>query len=276
MKHFRHLIKPYLIWAFIIIVIPLVLIALYAFTKEGNSVLTLSFTLENFRKFAEATYLNVILKSFWLGIIATLICLILGYPLAFIISRQKEDVQSLLILLVTIPMWINMLLRTYAWMNLLSDNGILNSLLGIVGAGPLHMMYTDFSVMLGLVCNFMPFMIIPIHTSLNKMDHSLIEAAYDLGADRIQTFRKVIWKLSLPGVLNGVMMVFLSAISSFVIPKLLGGGQYMLIGNLIETQFISVGDWNFGSAISLILAAVILVFLQLMKRMDRTGRQDED
>ena len=276
MKHFRHLIKPYLIWAFFIIVIPLVLIALYAFTEEGNSVLTLSFTLENFRKFAEATYLNVILKSFWLGIAATLICLVLGYPLAFIISRQKEDLQSLLILLVTIPMWINMLLRTYAWMNLLSDNGILNSLLGIVGMGPMHMMYTDFSVMIGLVCNFMPFMIIPIHTSLNKMDRSLIEAAYDLGADRIQTFRKVIWQLSLPGVLNGVMMVFLSAISSFVIPKLLGGGQYMLIGNLIETQFISVGDWNFGSAISLILAAVILVFLQLMKRMDQTDRQDED
>ena len=275
MRHFRHLVKPYLIWAVIIIVIPLILTGLYAFTTPGNEVLTLSFTLENFRKFAEATYLNVILKSFQLGLIATVICLLLGYPLAYIISKQPENTQNLLILLVTIPMWINMLLRTYAWMNLLSDNGIINNLLGLLGINPITMMYTDFSVMLGLVCNFMPFMIIPIHTSLNKMDRSFIEAANDLGADPYQTFWRVVWPLSLPGVLNGVMMVFLLAVSSFVIPKLLGGGQYMLIGNLIESQFISVGDWNFGSAISLILMVVILVFMRLMKKMDYLDKQEE-
>ena len=275
MKHFRHLIKPYLIWSIIIIVIPLILIFLYAFTTPGNEVLTLSFTTENFTRFAEATYLHVILKSFQLGIVATLICLVLGYPLAYIISKQSESMQSFLILLVTIPMWINMLLRTYAWMNLLADNGIINNLLGVLGIDPLTMMYTDFSVMIGLVCNFMPFMIIPIHTSLAKMDRSYIEAANDLGADPIQTFWKVVWPLSLPGVLNGVMMVFLLALSSFVIPKLLGGGQYMLIGNLIESQFISVGDWNFGSAISLILAVLILIFLRLMRRLDYLDRQDD-
>ena len=275
MKHFRHLIKPYIILAIVLLVVPLFLIAMYAFTERGNSVLTLSFTLANFKKFAEATYLNVILKSFRLGLICTAICLVMGYPLAFIISRCREGVQNLLILLVTIPMWINMLLRTYAWMNLLSDNGILNNFLTRIGLPAIPMMYTDFSVMLGLVCNFMPFMIIPIHTSLNKMDRSYIEAAYDLGADKVQTFWKVIWKLSLPGVINGVMMVFLMAISSFVIPKLLGGGQYMLIGNLIESQFISVGDWNFGSAISLILAVVILISMQLMKRMDVTDKQQD-
>lgn len=242
MKQFKRLIIPYFIWAIVILVIPLFLIALYAFTTEGNEVMTLSFTWGNFAKFLEATYLNVILKSFWLG---------------------------LLIMLVTIPMWINMLLRTYAWMNLLADNGIINNLLAKIGLGPISMMYTDFSVMVGLICNFMPFMIIPIHTSLNKMDKSLIEAAYDLGANRFQTFWKVIWKLSLPGVVNGIMMVFLLAISSFVIPKLLGGGQYMLIGNLIESQFISVGDWNFGSAISMILAVIILISMSLMKRMDK-------
>lgn len=272
MKQFKHLIKPYVVWAAIILVIPLILIALYAFTEEGNEVLTLSFTMENFAKFLEATYLNVILKSFRLGILTTVICLILGYPLAFIISKMPERVQSTLILMVTIPMWINMLLRTYAWMNLLSDNGIINQLLGILGISPVTMMYTDFSVVVGLVCNFMPFMIIPIHTSLSKMDKSLIEAAYDLGADRFQTFWKVIWKLSMPGVVNGIMMVFLLSISTFVIPKLLGGGQYMLIGNLIESQFISVGDWNFGSAISLILAVIILIFMSMMKKMDK---QDE-
>ena len=240
MKQYRNLIKPYLVWAFVVIVIPLILIALYAFTEDGNEVLTFSFTLENFRKFLEATYMSVIFKSFKLGILTTVICLGLGYPLAYIISKCPEKSQSLLILLVTIPEWINMLLRTYAWMNLLSDNGIINHLLGLLGISP-----------------------------VTKMDKSFIEAAYDLGANKFQTFTKVIWKLSIPGVLNGIMMVFLLSISTFVIPKLLGGGQYMLIGNLIESQFISVGDWNFGSAISLILAVLILIFMSLMKKMDK-------
>ena len=180
MKQFKRLIIPYFIWAIVILVIPLFLIALYAFTTEGNEVMTLSFTWGNFAKFLEATYLNVILKSFWLGLLTTFICLVLGYPLALIIARCSEKVQGLLIMLVTIPMWINMLLRTYAWMNLLADNGIINNLLAKIGLGPISMMYTDFSVMVGLICNFMPFMIIPIHTSLNKMDKSLIEAALSL------------------------------------------------------------------------------------------------
>mgnify|MGYP000217152864 CR=1 FL=1 len=267
MKQYRNLIKPYLVWAFVVIVIPLILIALYAFTEDGNEVLTFSFTLENFRKFLEATYMSVIFKSFKLGILTTVICLGLGYPLAYIISKCPEKSQSLLILLVTIPEWINMLLRTYAWMNLLSDNGIINHLLGLLGISPVTMMYTDFSVVVGLVCNFMPFMIIPIHTSLSKMDKSFIEAAYDLGQINSRPSQRLSGIVH-PGVLNGIMMVFLLSISTFVIPKLLGGGQYMLIGNLIESQFISVGDWNFGSAISLILAVIILIFMSLMKKMD--------
>jgi spermidine/putrescine transport system permease protein len=153
-------------------------------------------------------------------------------------------------------------------MNLLSDNGIINGMLGLLGIDPVSMMYTNFSVLVGMVCNFMPFMIIPIHTSLRKMDYSLIEAAMDLGANPFQTFRKVVLKLSMPGVINGVVMVFLMAISSFVIPKLLGGGQYVLIGNLIEQQFVSVGDWNFGSAVSMILAIIILAAMHMMKKMD--------
>ena len=203
-----------------------------------------------------------------MGVLTTGVCLILGYPMAYLIAKCPEEMQDMLIMAVTIPTWINMLLRTYAWMNLLSDNGIINGLLGMLGIDPVTMMYTNFSVVVGMVCNFMPFMIIPIHTSLSKMDKSFIEAAYDLGANKFQTFTKVIWKLSIPGVLNGIMMVFLLSISTFVIPKLLGGGQYMLIGNLIESQFISVGDWNFGSAISLILAVIILIFMSLMKKMD--------
>lgn len=268
MKHFKHLTKPYILWSFILIVIPLLMIVLYAFTAKGNDVASWRFTLENFARFIEPTYVSVFLKSIKLGVIATAICLIAGYPMAFIISKCSDKAQDMLILAVTVPMWINMLLRTYAWMNLLSDNGIINGILKQLGFNPITMMYTDFSVIIGLVCNFLPFMIIPIHTSLNKMDKSLIEAAYDLGANKIQTFRKVIWKLSIPGVLNGIIMVFLMSISTFVIPKLLGGGQYVLVGNLIENQFITVGDWNFGSAISLILAAIILLFMRLMKKID--------
>ena len=268
MKQYRNLIKPYLVWAFVVIVIPLILIALYAFTEDGNEVLTFSFTLENFRKFLEATYMSVIFKSFKLGILTTVICLGLGYPLAYIISKYSEKVQSFLILMVTIPMWINMLLRTYAWMNILSDNGLVNNLLKMLGISPITMMYTDFSVIVGLVCNFMPFMIIPIHTSLSKMDKSLIEAANDLGANPFQTFWKVTWKLSMPGVVNGIMMVFLLSISTFVIPKLLGGGQYVLVGNIIETQFLTTGDWNFGSAISLIMAVIIMISMWLTRKAD--------
>lgn len=268
MKHYKKLITPYVVWCILFILIPVVLLAIYAFTTGGNPVKTLNFTLINFMKINEPTYIRVFIKSLELGVITTLICLILSYPLAFIISRTPDQYQDLLIMLVTIPTWINMLLRTYAWMNLLSDNGIINGILGMLHIAPVSMMYTNFSVIIGMLCDFMPFMIIPIHTSLRKMDNSLIEAAMDLGADPIMTFRKVILKLSMPGVINGVVMVFLMAISSFVIPKLLGGGQFVLIGNLIEQQFISVGDWNFGSSISLILAVVILLAMRFMKKMD--------
>ena len=168
--------------------------------------------------------MNVFIRSFKLGAITTCVCLVVGYMLAYVISSYSEKVQNILILAVTIPTWINMLLRTYAWISLLSDNGIINSLLTVLGLDPVTMMYTDFSVIIGLVCDLLPFMVIPIHTSLAKMDHSLIEAAYDLGAKPLTAFWKVTFKLSIPGVVNGTIMVFLLSISSFVIPKLLGGG----------------------------------------------------
>ena len=199
------------------------------------------------------------------------ICLLLGYALAFIISKFKEKTQDILILFVTVPMWINMLLRTYAWISLISQNGIINNFLNGIGLKSINIMYTDTAVMIGLVCNFLPLMVIPIHTSLCKMDKTLIEAAHDLGANEIQTFLKVTFKLSLPGVINGVFIVFITAISSFIIPKLLGGGQYMLIGNLIETQFLHVMDWNFGSAISLILIIVIIAINRVLKKFDLEG-----
>lgn len=268
MKHFKNLSKPYVVWSLIFIVIPLAMIVMYAFMGEGNAVLTFNFTLENFKKFIEPTYLSVFWKSFRLGLVTTGLCLLLGYPLAYAIAKMNPKVQDTMILFVTIPMWMNTLLRTYAWMNILSDNGLINGLLNMLGLDPVTMMYTDFSVIIGMVCNFLPFMIIPIHTSLHKMDKSLLEAASDLGANPVQSFFKVTFKMSLPGMLNGIVMVFLMSISTFVIPKLLGGGQYMLIGNLIENQFVTVGDWNFGSAISLILAGIILIFMGIMRKID--------
>lgn len=272
MKYYRNFVKPYIIWSAVIILIPLFMIFIYAFTKGGNSILNIEFTLENFKRLFEEVYLNVFYKSVKLGLITVFFCLILGYALAYIIAQFKEKTQNILILFVTIPMWINMLLRTYAWISILSNNGILNMLLTKLGFEPLNLMYTDFSVLIGLICNFLPFMIIPIHTSLSKMDKSYIEASYDLGANKFQTFYKVILKLSMPGVLNGVIMVFLLSISTFVIPKLLGGGQYVLIGNLIESQFISVGDWNFGSAISMLLAVVILFAVRMTQKIDADSK----
>ena len=268
MHHYKGLVKPYVLWSFLLIVLPLALILLYSITTGDNSLITIHFTLGNFRKISDPMYLNVFIKSLQMGLITTGVCLVLAYPMAYIISKFDESSQNILILLVTIPMWINTLLRTYAWISLLSDNGIINSLFKLLGLNQQTMMYTNFSVVMGLVCDLLPFMVIPIHTSLAKMDHSLVEAASDLGANRFQTFTKVILKLSLPGVINGVSMVFLLSISSFVIPQLLGGHQFVLIGNLIENQFISVGDWNFGSSISVILAVIILVMMGFMKKID--------
>lgn len=268
MSHYKGMVKPYIIWSFLLIALPLVLIVLYSITSGDNSLLTIHLTLDNFRKILDPVYVSVFVKSLEMGVITTVICLALAYPMAYFIAKFDENSQSILILLVTIPMWINTLLRTYAWISLLSDNGIVNSFLKIIGLNPVNMMYTNFSVVMGLVCDLVPFMVIPIHTSLAKMDYSLIEAASDLGASRFKVFTKVTLKLSLPGVISGVTMVFLLSISAFVIPVLLGGHQFVLIGNLIENQFISVGDWNFGSANSVILAIVILFMMRIMNKID--------
>lgn len=272
MSHYKGMVKPYIIWSFLLIALPLVLIVLYSITSGDNSLLTIHLTLDNFRKILDPVYVSVFVKSLEMGVITTVICLALAYPMAYFIAKFDENSQSILILLVTIPMWINTLLRTYAWISLLSDNGIVNSFLKMIGLNPVNMMYTNFSVVMGLVCDLVPFMVIPIHTSLAKMDYSLIEAASDLGASRFKVFTKVTLKLSLPGVISGVTMVFLLSISAFVIPVLLGGHQFVLIGNLIENQFISVGDWNFGSAISVILAIVILFMMRIMNKIDSDNK----
>ena len=276
MKHYNKLVRPYLIWSILIVIVPLLMIILYAVTTGGNTLVNIQFTLENFKKIGEPIYLDVLKKSFKLGFISVAFCLVIGYILAYFITRFKDSTQDFLILLVTIPMWINTLLRTYAWISLLSDNGVINNFLQLIGLTPKELMYTDFAVVLGLISDILPFMVIPIHTSIRKIDPSLIEASHDLGANSFQTFVHVILKMSIPGVINGVMMTFLLSISTFVIPKLLGGGQYMLIGKLIENQFISVGNWNFGSSISIILTVIILIGLSVMKKFDREEKEERD
>ena len=269
MSAFRNLVKPYMLWMGIFIVIPMLLIVFYAFTTEGNSVITVKFTLDNFFKFFDSVYIKVLIKSLQIAFVTTIVCIIVGYPISYVIANTSSKVQTLLMLLITIPMWINTLVKTYAWISVLSDNGIVNSLLVKFGLAPINMMYTDFAVILGMVYNFLPFMILEIYTALAKMDKGLIDASSDLGANKVQTFQKIIFPLSLSGVISGITLVFLPSVSTFVIPKLLGGGQYMLIGNLIENQFITVGEWNFGSAISLIMAMIILISMYFTRKFDQ-------
>ncbi len=260
---------PYIIWMAVMIVLPMLLILMYAFTSKGNDVTTFRFTLENFGKFfSDPIFLDVLKRSLLIAVITTVICIILGYPAAYIIANSKPKTKIMLVLLITIPMWINMLVRTYAWMGILQNDGIINTILGFFGIGPVKMLHTSFAVILGMVYNFIPFMILQIYTSLTKMDKSLLEAASDLGADKVKCFLKITLPLSMPGVISGITLVFLPAVSSFFIPKLLGGGQYVLIGNVIESQFLTSGNWNFGSAISLIMAIIIMISMYIAKRVD--------
>lgn len=268
MKSFRQLVYPYMIWIGLFIVVPMLLIVLYAFVQPGNSVTTIKFTLDNFLQFFNEDFIRVLLRSFAMALVTTILCLLIGYPTALAITKLKPSIQPLIILIVTAPQWVNMLIRTYAWIGILNDKGLLNQLLNVFNLPPIYIMNTNIAVVIGMVYNFLPFMILPIYTVLAKMDESLIEASYDLGANPIETFRRVIFPLSLPGVVSGITLVFLPSISTFFIPKLLGGGKSLLIGNLIEEKFITSGDWNFGSAISLILAALVLLSIFLARKVD--------
>ena len=269
MKQFRRLTYPYIAWIAIMIIAPMIMIVFYAFTQQGNDVATVKFTFANFVRFVTDTvFIEVLLRSLYIAIITTVVCVLLGYPIAYCIARLPGRKNMLMILLITMPTWINMLVRTYAWMGILQDSGIINTILGWVGIGPIKMLHTSFAVILGMVYNFIPFMILQIHTSLAKMDKSLLEAANDLGATPVKAFLRVTLPLSLPGVISGITLVFLPAVSSFFIPKLLGGGQFVLVGNIIETQFLTSGDWNFGSAISLIMAVIIMLSMWLTRKVD--------
>ena len=260
--------SPYIVWSTLFIVIPLIIIVFFSFTQETAS--GYSFTLENFKRVLNSQYISVFKRSLILAFESTVLCLILGYPVAYFISKMKSNKRNILIMLFIVPMWMNFLLRTYAWLPILGKNGVINNFLSAIGLNTINILYTDAAVLLGMVYNFLPFMILPIYTVLIKMDNSLIDAAADLGANKRQIFTKVIFPLSMPGVITGITMVFMPAVSTFVISRLLGGGQYMLLGNLIETQFTTMGDWNFGSALAIFMMIIILISMAIMNKFDGT------
>ncbi len=263
---------PYIIWMALFVVAPIVLVVLYAFTAADGG-----FTFANFTRMGN--YIGVFVRSFWLALVATAICLVIGYPIAYLISKESKRFQRISMALIMLPMWMNFLLRTYAWMSILENTGLLNRFFsaiglidlvnGILGTNMTHfnMINTPGAVVLGMVYNFLPFMILPIHSVIQKIDRNLIEAAQDLGSNNYHVFTKVIFPLSLPGVLSGITMVFVPAVSTFAISKLLGGSKDLLLGDLIEIQFLgSAYNPHLGSAISLVMMLIVVICMVVMNR----------
>lgn len=256
---------PYVIWMLLFIIIPMLLVLYYSVTTTVDSKIV--FSLDNFQRLFQPIYFKVIARSLSLALICTLICLILGYPMAMILAKSKNG--DFLLFLFIAPMWMNLLLRTYSWLTLLEKNGFINTILNFLGFEKANLLYNSTAVVIGMVYNFLPFMVLPIHSVLKKIDKSVLEAAQDLGANSFTRFIKIILPLSIPGIISGITMVFMPAVSTFVISTLLGGSQYTLVGNLIEQQFLTVGDWNFGSAISILMMVVILISMAIMSVVDK-------
>ena len=270
---------PYVIWMALFVVAPIIMVVIYAFSSADGG-----FTLSNFAKMG--TYAVVFTRSFKLAIIATIICLLIGYPVSYIMSKEGPRFQRIAMVLIMLPMWMNFLLRTYSWMSILENNGLLNQLFQKIGLIALYhnifgtdiqffrMINTQGAVVLGLVYNYLPFMILPIYSVIVKMDSSLIEAARDLGANTFNVFRRVILPLSLPGVLSGITMVFVPSVSTFAISKMLGGGTELLLGDLIEQQFLG-GAYNpqLGAAISLVMMIIVVICMVVMNRFGEGEEQ---
>lgn len=277
MKRFSYLAVPYIVWCLMLLLFPMGLIVFYAVTDSGNEIVSFTFTLDYFiRFFTDRDFLLILLRSLKIALETTVLCIFLGYPVAWFISQSSPRARNLLTLIITLPTLINMLVRTYAWVGLLSSDGLIYKIFNLLGLIDGDLLYTEGAVLLGMVYNLLPFMILEINTSLARMDTSLVEAAWDLGAGRTQTFLRVILPLSLPGVISGISLVFLPAASSFFIPRLLGGGSFYLIGNVIENQFITVGEWNFGSAISCIMAAVMMLSIYLVRKIEKVNANTDE
>ena len=270
----RLTLAPYSVWAALFVVVPLIFVAYYAFTDQD-----FRFTLDNVSRFFTATstiseggaqrevrtYVLIFFRSLKLAVISTLICLILGYPIAYIMARASARTQKILVTLIMIPMWMNFLIRTYAWMTILQDTGILNGMLEALGLGRMHIIGTESAVIIGMVYDYFPYMIIPIYSVLAKMDVKLLEAATDLGCNSMGVLRRVIWPLSLPGVISGITMVLIPSISTFYISQKLGNGKFYLIGDAIESQYVA-NNLHFAAAIAFILMIVLLICMAFMQR----------
>lgn len=298
-RKLQSLAGPYLLWMAVFTLAPLALVVFYAFTAFDNAG-HLMFSLAGFKEVFSTRdmvsldflglhsifglnwnvpiYVNVFAKSLMIALSSTFICLALGYPAAWILaqaSRRHRDRSNFLLFLFIMPMWMNTLLNTYAWLALLEPKGIINSLLGRAGISPIQFLYNDFGIVLGMVYNYLPFMVLPLHSVLVKISDSLTEAAEDLGANPVQTFWRIIFPLSVPGILAGVNMVIMPAMTTFLIPDLLGGGRYLLIGNAIERQFMVSRDYGTGSALSLLLLTFVMVSMLLADRSDRETMVEE-
>ncbi len=277
MKRFSQLAVPYIVWSVLLLLLPMIIVFFYSITTGGNGIITFELTFKNYIKFfTDPDFLIVLWRSVKIALKTTVICIFLAYPVAYFIAGNSDRVRNMLTLIITLPTWINMLVRTYAWIGILSEGGIVSNILSALGFADTELLYTESAVLIGMVYNFLPFMILQIVTSLCKMDRSLLDASNDLGANAVQTFLKVTFPLSLPGVVSGISLVFLPAVSSFFIPKLLGGGQFFLIGNVIENQFITVGEWNFGSAISVIMAILMMLSMYLVRYIESRNSQVSD
>jgi spermidine/putrescine transport system permease protein len=269
MKKTKLLAAPYLLWMVLFTLIPLGIVVYYALTDS----VTGSFTLRNLTSMG--AYLSIFLRSIWLAVAASVICLIIGYPVAYYIAHSSERKQRFLSMLLMLPMCMSFLLRTLAWVSMLEDTGILNQILGAIGIGPLPLVRNNGAVILGMVYNYLPYMIMPLYTILMKVDHRLIEAAEDLGCNSVQTFRHVILPLSVPGIVSGMTMVFVPAVSTFYISQKLGGTGNILIGDVIETQFKSAYNPNLGAAMSLVLMILVLICVGSMRKCS-TGDEESE
>ena len=258
--------SPYIVWAAMFIIVPLIFVAYYSVTDANGN-----FTLEYIADIGR--YKDVMLNSIWLGFIATVISLILAYPLAYIMARSKANTQRTMMMLVMLPMWMNLLIRTYSMMILMQDTGVINSMHSALNLPNLHMINTQGAVVFGMVYNYIPYMILPLYNIMSKMDHNLIEAAEDLGGNKMTVFKDVILPLSMPGIASGFTMVFVPSVSTFYISKKLGGNTFSLIGDVIEMQFKSSNNYNLGAALSMVLMVLIIICMMVMNRF--TGDDDD-
>lgn len=274
----KFLAYPHLIWMLVFVIIPIFIIFLYSINVLTTSGVS-EFSLENYINFFDANYMKIFAYSLWVAFLSTFFCLLIGYPVAYILAKREREraiqgkKSSTMFMLFVMPMWMNMMLRTYSWLTILESNGLLNTVLRHLHLPEVNILYTTSAVVLGMVYDFIPFMILPLYSVLVKIDSSLSEAAEDLGANPSKVFRRVTLPLSLPGVVSGITMVFLPSITTFYISNIFGGGRIMLIGNLIEQQFLVANNWNFGSAISIIMTVLVFISMKIMNLFNKGNQQ---